>query len=450
MLDDPVGPRAGDADVVGHRQVLHHLAQPDAAGVRAHGNAVVGGEEEDREVLVDPRDAGGVDLDDVDGAGLQELLEHDAVGDVLTGRDLDGVQCAPDGGVPEHVVGAGGFLDPVRVERGQGAHPRDRVPDVPALVRVDRDADVVAHGGPRDPHAAHVVLEVRTHLELDLREPVRDGLLGQPGELVVGVAEPTGGRRVRGVPDPQEFRFAFGAAGDGAAQQVEGLPLRHGVGEPAEVDEGDDLLGVQVGQEPPEGLPGALGAQVPRGVEHRADRHLHDALLRAEPAQLRFVDHLLGERPEVAEDLVDAAADDERCQRVDRGGLQVVAAARREGQGVALESVTGVGAQHRVRRGVVRLGVHGVRAVEVLGGGEPDVVDVQARDDGGGGQGFLQASDDSLAVVERELRGSCPGRSRGEVARAAVGVRRGGARPRCGRRVGAVGGRALLQDGSVD
>ena len=73
VLDDPVLPAAGDRHVVEHREVLDQFAQSDASGVRADGNAVLGGEQQDREVLVDARDPCGVDLDEVDRVGLQQL-----------------------------------------------------------------------------------------------------------------------------------------------------------------------------------------------------------------------------------------------------------------------------------------------------------------------------------------------------------------------------------------
>ena len=91
VLDDPVLPAAGHGHVVEHGQVLDEFAQSYPARVRADRNAVLGGEQQDREVLVDPGDAGRVDLDEVDGPGLEQLFEDDAVGDVLAGGDLDGL-----------------------------------------------------------------------------------------------------------------------------------------------------------------------------------------------------------------------------------------------------------------------------------------------------------------------------------------------------------------------
>ena len=178
--------RAGDRDVVEHGQVLDQLAQPDAAGVRAHRDAELGGQQQDRDVLVDPGDPARVDLQHVDRVGLQQLLEHHPVGDVLAGGHRDrppsgaARQRLPDGRVAEHVVRAGRLLDPRRVVRRQRAHPGDRVGDVPALVGVDRDPDVRADRGPGQGESAQVVVEVGADLQLDLGEAVGDRLAGQP------------------------------------------------------------------------------------------------------------------------------------------------------------------------------------------------------------------------------------------------------------------------------
>ena len=198
VFDHAVLRAAGDRDIVEHRQVLHQLAQSDAARVRAHRHAELGGEQQDRQVLVDARHARGVDLHEVDRAGLEQLLEHDAVGDVFAGGDLDRL-AGPYGGVAEDVVGAGRFLDPVRLVRRQRGHPLHRVGDVPPLVGVDGDPDVRSDGLPGQREPADVVAEVSADLQLDLGEAVGDGLLRKPDQLVVGVAEPAGRGGVRGV-----------------------------------------------------------------------------------------------------------------------------------------------------------------------------------------------------------------------------------------------------------
>ena len=81
--------RAAHGDEVEHGEMLHHLAQSDTAGVRAHRHTELRGEQDDREVLVHSPDAARVDLHDVDRLSLKQLLEDDPVLDVLARRDAD-------------------------------------------------------------------------------------------------------------------------------------------------------------------------------------------------------------------------------------------------------------------------------------------------------------------------------------------------------------------------
>src|ERR1700721_421886 len=101
--------------------MLDVLAEADSTGVGADGDVELGGEENDGEVLIDSGDAAGVDLADVDGVGLEELLEDDAVLDVLAGGNADGGGFAADAGVAEDVVGAGGFFHPPGVDGSEGS-----------------------------------------------------------------------------------------------------------------------------------------------------------------------------------------------------------------------------------------------------------------------------------------------------------------------------------------
>ena len=126
-------------DVVEHRQVLHGLAQPDSAGVRADRHPELRGEQEVRDVLVDPADAGRVDLHDLHAARLEQLLEDDAVLHVLARGHADRRDAARDRGVTEDVVGARRLLDPGHVESASARTHSIAAVDIPPLVRVDRD-----------------------------------------------------------------------------------------------------------------------------------------------------------------------------------------------------------------------------------------------------------------------------------------------------------------------
>ena len=159
---------AADHDVVERGEVHHQLAQADAAGVRADRHPELVGQQLHREDLVDAGEAAGIDLGEADGVGLEELLPHHPIVDVLAGGDLEGCDGAGDGGVAEDVVRAGGLLDPERVELGQAGHAGDGLGHAPDLVGIDHQEAVGADDLAHDAAAAHVVLEVGADLELDV------------------------------------------------------------------------------------------------------------------------------------------------------------------------------------------------------------------------------------------------------------------------------------------
>jgi hypothetical protein len=108
---------------------------------------------------------------------------------------------------------------------------------------------------------------------------------------------------------------------------------------------------------------------------------VHDALFRAEPAELAVADHGGAEPAEVTRDVGDVLADHVPPQGRDRRHHHLVTAPDGEAQRVALQAGR-VGAEHRVGRRVVRVGVHRIGAVVLKRGREANVVAVQ-RDDSG-------------------------------------------------------------------
>ena len=387
-LDHPAVPGPGQRDVIEHGQVLDELAQPDAAGVRADRHAELGREEQVGQVLVNPGDPAGVDLHHIDRPGLEQLLEDDPVGHVLAGRHPDGLDALPDRGGAEDVPGAGRLLDPGRAQLGQLAHPGDSGRHVPHLVGVDGDADLLAHRRAGQGQAPPIVGELGAHLEFHLGEPVVNRLRAEPRELVVGVAEPAGCRGIGRVTVPLQRPGAFRPASLSPFQQVQRLVGSEGVSEVAEVDEADDLFRGQLSQQPPQRFPGPPRGQVPARVHDGADRHVRDAAFRPQPAQRAVRDQRPVQAAQVGQDLVHVPPGEERLQRADRGHLHLVAPADREHVGVARQRLAGAGEigltrpDHEVSRGVIRAGVHRVRAVQPQRGREADVVGVETNDPG--------------------------------------------------------------------
>ena len=126
---------ARDGDVVDQGQVNDVFTETDTTGVRADGDAELGGHEENGEDLVDAGQSTRVDLADVDGVQLEQLLENHSVVGVLSGSDTDAVRLEglSDGGVSDRVVRSGGLLDEPGLEGLKLLHVLDSLRDVPDL-----------------------------------------------------------------------------------------------------------------------------------------------------------------------------------------------------------------------------------------------------------------------------------------------------------------------------
>ena len=101
------------------REMLNVFAEAHAACVGAYGDAELCGEQHDGEILIDAGNATAIDLADVDGASLHELLEHDGIVTVLPCGNTGRSGLAADTGVAEDVVRAGGLFHPPGLELGE-------------------------------------------------------------------------------------------------------------------------------------------------------------------------------------------------------------------------------------------------------------------------------------------------------------------------------------------
>ena len=91
---------------------------------------------------------------------------------------------------------------------------------------------------------------------------------------------------------------------------------------------------------------------------------MDDALLGAEPAELRVRDQPAPEAAEVRDEVLDRRADDVRRERLDGGDADLRSAADRERQSVALDALGVIRLEHDVRGRVVRVRIHRVGAGE--------------------------------------------------------------------------------------
>ena len=124
-----------DNNVVDGTQVLGVFRKADTTGVRNNRHTELLCDEEDSEDFVDTAHTAGIDLADIDGTLLQELLEDDTVLAHFTGGNTDvvGLEGFADGLVAEDVVGAGGLFDEPGLELGELLHVLDGLRDGPDL-----------------------------------------------------------------------------------------------------------------------------------------------------------------------------------------------------------------------------------------------------------------------------------------------------------------------------
>ena len=123
-----------------------------------------------------------VELDHVEGLGLDDLGEPVAGGLVLARGDRHR-RIPPQRGVVPELVGHQGLLHPLHVELAQGpAHPPG-VLQVPAHVGVGHDVDAVAHRGAQHLHQGHIAAQALGPVGRAVQEAHLHGLEPPPHVL---------------------------------------------------------------------------------------------------------------------------------------------------------------------------------------------------------------------------------------------------------------------------
>ena len=238
-------------------------------------------------------------------------------------------------GVPHHVVGVGGLLDPAHVELGELFDRVDGVGDAPALVGVDGYGGVGPGCVAGDLEPPPVVVEIGADLELDGGEAIGDSLAAQPVQLLVAVAQPAGRRGVRGQSVTAQIGDAAAAQASALLKDLAGPCGVQEVAQVGPVDQRHRLRRLQVSQGGPQGAPLPLAAKVPDCVHHRTHGHVHDALVGPQPAQLAVPVELAVDGAGILQQPVEAAAHEAVGGCGHRGGLYVVAPPDREHEAAA-------------------------------------------------------------------------------------------------------------------
>src|SRR5438034_2337752 len=96
----------------------------------------------------------------------------------------------------QHIIRAGRFFDPPRIEPCQVPHVVYGLSYIPVLVRVHHELPVPTNFFADDRTAADIILNISTHLYFEMGPTLRHGFATEMSQLLVGVPQPAGRRGV--------------------------------------------------------------------------------------------------------------------------------------------------------------------------------------------------------------------------------------------------------------
>ena len=268
-----------------------------------------------------------------------------------------------DLGVPEYVVWAGGFFDPPGLELGQGLHIFYGLIDVPFLIGVHHELEVVSDLFANQCGASHIVLKVGPYLDFDVGESALFGLFAEPLDFFVGIAEPSGRSGVRRIPLLHQPIYALLLRGGRPPKDVERLFFGQRIGDVGEIDTGHQLFWAHVSQQSPERLALELSVEVPNRVNHRSSGQVNDSFFGPQPAQLAVRGDHLKELAHVSGERFYGFAHHQMRKGLNGRCAELVSAPNGKGQPVTFMACRVIGFENHVGRRVVGVFVHGVGSV---------------------------------------------------------------------------------------
>ena len=166
---------AGHGDLIPHAVMLDHVAEGDAAAVRADGHAVFGGQQNDCHYVIHAGDADGINLAVSNRAALQQLLEdHGRRRLFAAGKIKGGIgEGLGQFHITEYIVAGDGFLDPLQAKRSILLDVLLGLGQSPVLVGINHQLRVRPDGVAHEPNSRHVQGGVLTDLQLKCIEPFR-------------------------------------------------------------------------------------------------------------------------------------------------------------------------------------------------------------------------------------------------------------------------------------
>jgi hypothetical protein len=288
---------AADDYIIDGAQVLSVFGEADTTRVRYNGNLELLGHEHNSQSLIHTTQAAGIDLADINGAGHEQLLEHDTVLAHFTGGDANAVrlESLPDGLVAHDIVWRSWLFDEPGLEFAELLHVVDRLGDGPHLVGVDHEdvTLVEAEDLSCNSQASLVLLDVSANLDLEVSVSLGKCVSQQLLHLLLSISQPSCTCRVSRDSSVLKSLFnALGLAGLLLAQHLNGFLWGDGIGDVAEINASDVFLWRHVGDDAPDRLVECLCPQIPDCVNNGAKRKMDDALFGANPPQLAVVDKI--------------------------------------------------------------------------------------------------------------------------------------------------------------
>src|SRR5262245_5584056 len=92
----------------------------------------------------------------------------------------DGLDSFGNGSMPQHIVRAGGCLNPPWFEPRQMLHVSDGFSHVPILICVHHESAMPANLFTNDCAAANIVFKIFAHFDLEMRPACGDGFTTEP------------------------------------------------------------------------------------------------------------------------------------------------------------------------------------------------------------------------------------------------------------------------------
>src|SRR5450755_3525491 len=340
--------------------MLYIFTQANASRVWADWDAELGGHKEDRQDFVYPADTAGVDLADGNGVGLKKLLEDDAILHMLTGGNTYRRDYTRNGGMPENIIGAGGFFNPEGVKCSQVLHGRDRLVHLPHLVCIEHQAALCPNLFAHDTRTVHIVRQAQADLQFEVPPAVSQRIAAKQAHLFIAIARPTRTGCIRRKAMLYHLRLAPRLGRSLAAQQVERIIRSQDITDIAEIDTGDNLLWLHIGKQLPQRLPLDFGPQIPDRVHHSSGRQVDNTLLRPDPAQLAITSDRAPERTHVRGKRLQGMSDDQGSQCPNGRDANLVPTSDGKGQTMPFQTHNVVCSQNHVGSGIIRGAIHGI------------------------------------------------------------------------------------------